>query len=378
MRILIGMTRSDTMASGSFKHIVQIGQRFRAEGVEVAYAIGHNGPAAEYLKKCDFKVYEMPYLERDLKVFRDFISLLQLILIILQFRPNVCSWHTAKIGALGRIASLLTFRKNFYIPHGVPFFESEHNKGYMMYRRLEKVLGVLPATIVGVCEFDTEQYLKLGVPESKTMTIHNGMRAVGERKHLLAKGEKVIFITAARFEDQKDYPTLAAAVNRLAADHKDFELHIYGDGRKEAYVRSLFSEIPEQVKFMGVVEDLTTALLQAHVFVLSSHWEGLPRTIIEAMSCNMPVVATSVGGVKELINHGKTGYLVEPGDSDAVYRYMKEYLVAPELIIEHGGASYRKYKAEFTLDLMLEQYVKAYIPEIAEGRKIVAERVTDA
>lgn len=377
MKILIGMTRSDTMASGSFKHIVQIGDRFRTEGLEVAYVIGKSGPASEYLKNRDFKVYELPSLERDLAIFKDVLSLLQLIFIILRFRPDICSWHTAKIGALGRVASFLTFRKSYYVPHGVPFFESVFNKGHKTYRSLEKVLAWLPSTIIGVCRFDTEQYLKLGVPARKTLTIHNGMKMMANRDLGLMKGDRIVFITAARFEDQKDYETLALALHKVTRTTRNFELHIYGDGRKEELVRQLFAEFDDIVHFKGVVEDLTTALMSAHVFILSSHWEGLPRTIIEAMSCKMPVIATDVGGVCELINHDRTGYLVQTADSNAMSEYMTSYINDPDRIIAHGCASYSKYKAEFTLEKMLDCYVSAYIPEAIASRKLVDGRITD-
>lgn len=378
MKILIGMTRSDTLASGSFKHIVQLGERFRKEGVNVAYVIGKSGPASEHLKRLGFHVYEMPRLERDLNVGKDMFSLLNLIYIILRFRPNLCSWHTAKIGALGRIASLLTFRKSYYVPHGIPFYESQYNKGHRKYRALEKLLGVLPSAIIGVCNYDTEQYLRLGISEKKTLTIHNGMRFLPEPPARAERKGKRVFLTAARFEDQKDYETLSKAVRGLAAYSSDFELHIYGDGRHEEAVRGMFADIQGPViRFSGVIDDLTLELRNADVFLLSSHWEGLPRTIIEAMSCALPVIATSVGGVSELIGHGKNGFLVEPRDDQNMGSYMREYLDSPELAVEHGLVSYRKFKANFTLERMLGHYVNEYIPP-AISSKPVTESVTDA
>lgn len=379
MRILIGMTRSDTVASGSFKHIVQIGERFRKEGITVAYAIGKSGPATQYLKERNFKVYEMQRLERDLNVIKDLLSLLQLIFIICRFRPSLCSWHTAKIGALGRIASMLTLRKSYYVPHGIPFFRSEHNKGHEKYRKLERLLGILPGTIIGVCNYDTQQYLELGIAKRKTLTIHNGMRTVQERDLEPKHGERVRFVTAARFEDQKDYITLAKAVHQLAEYSAEFELHIYGDGRQEQEVRALFADVQgAKIYFAGVIEDLTTALVKSDVFVLSSHWEGLPRTIIEAMSCSMPVIATDVGGVAELVEHQRTGYLIPPGGAEELYQSMRVYMDDPARIAEHGRTSYRKFKTEYTLDKMLTHYITEYLPPVAISTEVIGERASDA
>lgn len=362
MKILIGMTRTDTLASGAFKHILQIGRRFQHEGAQVAYVMGKNGPCAKVLQEQGHTVYLLPYLERDVSPLKDFISLLQLIKLILVFRPDICSWHTAKIGALGRMASALTFRKCFYVPHGVPFVDCPENKGSGVYRRLEKFLSYLPAKIIGVCRFDTDQYRMIGVPEQKLLTIPNGMKAVARRTRERQPGERITFITAARFEDQKDYETLAAAVWQLEPLFDKFKLLIYGDGRKEQAVRNGFAGIPAStVEFCGIVRDLAPELDKADVYVLSSHWEGLPRSIIEAMSSQMPVVATDVGGVAELVEHGKTGYLVPPKDVTALAGYMRRYIEQPGEIDDHAAGGRNKFDREYTLERMLDRYVEEYL-----------------
>ena len=375
MKILIGMTRSDTVASGSFKHIVQIGERFSAEGAEVAYVIGKTGPCSEILTAKGYKVYALPHLERELTCLKDLVSLFQLIWVILSFKPTLCTWHTAKIGALGRIASLLTLRRSFYVPHGVPFYDCPQNKGYKQYRRLEKILAYLPTTIVGVCHFDTNQYRALGVPERKLLTIHNGMRPMPLTERVITSETKVKFITAARFENQKDYDTLATAVHKLAPLVGSFELHIYGDGRKEVETRQLFGAlVDDAVFFHPVVNDFAPQLRDAHVFLLSSHWEGLPRTIIEAMSYQMPVIATDVGGVREMIDHGNSGYLVAPEDAESFAAHMQTYIEKPTMIAEHGWNSHKKYEAEFTLARMLDRYVDSYIDPVREASSVALHK----
>jgi glycosyltransferase involved in cell wall biosynthesis len=380
MKILIGMTRSDTMASGSFKHIVQIGEGFRRAGCEVAYVIGKTGPVCDFLSARGFQVYSLPSLERDLSPLKDVVSLFGLLKILVQFNPDICSWHTAKIGALGRIASAILFRRSFYVPHGIPFFESRHNNGHEKYRLLEKILSYLPSKIVGVCQFDTDQYLKLGVPETKAITIHNGMPAVSTPRSEPGSRprDRVVFLTAARFEGQKDYQTLASAVRRVAQIYPNrFELHIYGDGPQEHQTRELFSGIDAPVIFKGFIEDMTVALRSADVFVLSSHWEGLPRSIIEAMSCRLPVIATDVGGVKELIVHGHSGYLVAHANAEAIVDAMVEYVENEALWRKHAESSYARFNAEFTVEKMLDKYLEAYLPE-ANREPAITKTIRDA
>jgi len=189
--------------------------------------------------------------------------------------------------------------------------------------------------------------------------------------------EKMVFLTAARFENQKDYQTLAKAVRRVAlACPGQFELHIYGDGPQEQQTRELFSGIEAPIIFKGFIEDITVALKGADVFILSSHWEGLPRSIIEAMSCRLPVIATDVGGVKELVVHGHSGYLVGHANDEAMVDAMVAYIKNEALWRAHAESSYARFNAEFTLEKMLDKYVQAYLPETS-GAPAIAKSVRD-
>ncbi len=360
MKILIGMTRSDTIVSGSFKHICQIGEKFRQEGADVIYVMGGNGDAITQLQDSGFTVHAMPGLKRDLNPISDILSLLSLIWLIVKERPNICSWHTAKIGALGRIASMLTFKKSFYIPHGVPFVNTPENKGYKKYQILEKLLSFLPSKIIGVCEFDRNEYLRIGVPAKKLLVIKNGM--LGKQDHAWQLTDAPVhFITAARFEDQKDYATLAKACDILLHNGREFTLSIYGDGQYELDIKKMFENFPEGViKFCGVVDDFAEKLAAADVFILSSFWEGLPRSIIEAMACKKPVVASDVGGCSELVSSGVNGYLIPIRDEEAMYKGMLIYIEKPEQIITHGAASFKRYQEMYTLEVMQEAYCREY------------------
>lgn len=359
MKVLIGMTRSDTIVSGSFKHICQIAERFKNEGADVFFVLGGDGAAIQILQQKGYKVYSLNKLHRNLSLLNDIIVFFQLLWIILKERPNVCSWHTAKIGALGRVVSTLSFRKSFYVPHGVPFVNTPENKGYKVYERLEKILAWLPSKIICVCDFDRNEYLRIGVPSSRLKVILNGM--VGKRRNGEREDGAIKFISAARFEPQKDYRTLAYACNKLWNEGFKFSLDIYGDGALEAEVRDMFSEVPSGiVNFCGVVDNFADQLVSSDVFVLSSFWEGLPRSIIEAMACGVPIIASDVGGCSELVLNDVSGYLIPVRDGDSMYSSMKMYICNHDLLEVHGERGYRNYIENYTLNRMLECYVREY------------------
>ncbi|MEG3754088.1 glycosyltransferase [Psychromonas arctica] len=360
MKVLIGMTRSDTMVSGSFKHICQIGEKFREEGAEVVYAIGGDGEAIDKLREFGFKVHALTDLKREVSPFSDLFSLLKLIWLIISENPQVCSWHTAKIGALGRMAAMFTFKRSYYVPHGVPFVNTPENKGYKKYQLIEKILSILPSKIIGVCEFDKNEYLRIGVPDKKLLVIRNGM--LGKDNDTWQLTDKPVhFITAARFEDQKDYVTLSAACHQLLAANKAFTLSIYGDGQYEQEVKARFADFPEgMIHFCGVVDNFAEKLAEADVFILSSFWEGLPRSIIEAMACKKAVVASDVGGCSELIIEQESGYLVPIRNAEVMAKSMIEYVDDKQKIVDHGLAAYTLYQQKYSLPVMLTSYAEEY------------------
>jgi glycosyltransferase involved in cell wall biosynthesis len=373
MKVFIGMTRSDTIVSGSFKHICQIGDAYRKNGAEVVYFLGGRGAAVDVLLEQGFKVYSSTSLKRELNPLWDIWSLLVLLWLIIKERPDVCSWHTAKIGALGRVASFLSGRKSYYVPHGVPFVNTPENKGYKKYEVIERILAFLPSKIIGVCAFDRHEYLRIGVNDKRLLVIPNGMQGIKESSDINATNDGVTkFITAARFEPQKDYFTLAKACHRLISEDFSFKLDIYGDGFMEEDIKSLFSDLPHgTVSFMGVVVNFSTRLAAANVFVLSSFWEGLPRSIIEAMACCKPIIASDVGGCSELIKNEESGFLIPIRNDGAMYEAMKNYIQRPEDIKSHGLVSLQQYKSGYTLEAMQEAYCREY-GIIKAGQKYVS------
>lgn len=126
-----------------------------------------------------------------------------------------------------------------------------------------------------------------------------------------------------------------------------FRLLLAGDGRlrTEIQQRAQAAGIASQVGFLGWVYDISEFLNQVHVLVLPSLWEGTPRIILEAFYHYVPVIATNVGGVSEIIEHGKTGFLVPARSADALAETMELALNNRALVAEMGAAA-RRYVVE--------------------------------
>ncbi len=167
----------------------------------------------------------------------------------------------------------------------------------------------------------------------KTTVIPNGMitsdfpaKITREeaRAEFAVAPETFFWLAVGTLRPAKDYPNLLAAVAQCAKVSSNFQMYIAGDG---AHLDALGAEaaalgLEGIVHFLGSRSDIAQLFRACDAYVISSAWEGLPNTVMEAMASGVPVVATDVGGVRELIEPGVEGFLVPPGDSEALAEQM--------------------------------------------------------
>ena len=163
--------------------------------------------------------------------------------------------------------------------------------------------------------------------------------------------DEVLFVSAARLDPQKNPVGLAEAF----APVRGGRLVLAGDGSLRAAV-----EGRERVQVLGVREDVPELLAAADVFVLASDWEGHPVAVMEAMAAGLPVVATRVGGVPELVEHGVTGLLVERGDMRGLGEAMASLARDAARRSEMGETGRRRAAVCFSVRTMVEAYQKLF------------------
>jgi glycosyltransferase involved in cell wall biosynthesis len=148
------------------------------------------------------------------------------------------------------------------------------------------------------------------------------------------------FVSVGRLSAQKGYPLLIEACARLAAQGRDFELTLVGDGELRAELEALIDrhDLRARVRITGLADGarVREELSAARVFVLPSFAEGLPVVIMEALALGRPVLATSVAGVPELVS-ADCGWLVPAGSVDALVEAMQRALATPVAELERMG-----------------------------------------
>jgi glycosyltransferase involved in cell wall biosynthesis len=139
-------------------------------------------------------------------------------------------------------------------------------------------------------------------------------------------------------------------------------LALVGSGSQRAELEAAAAryDLESSIVFRGARSDVAAELRSAAVFVSASHEEGWPNAIMEAMACQLPVVATAVGGTPELVENGSTGTLVGPRQprllADAILRYLEE----PHTRSEHGAAGRARICAQFTIENTVAAYEQLY------------------
>jgi glycosyltransferase involved in cell wall biosynthesis len=169
-------------------------------------------------------------------------------------------------------------------------------------------------------------------------------------------------VFAGRLAPEKDVATLLRAARHVATVRPQFRLAIAGSGPCEAELKDLAAKLRVEgvVEFLGEVRDMPALLRRASLFVLPSITEGLPLTVLEAMACGLPVVATSVGGTPEAVDDGVSGLLVPSGDAAALADALLRVHSNADEVRAMGLAGRRRVQALFDVRSMVLQYESTY------------------
>jgi len=187
----------------------------------------------------------------------------------------------------------------------------------------------------------------------------------------------VLFVCVARFAPQKNHSLLLNSFAQGPASNPNAHLVLVGEGilheRLVAQAKNL--GLTRQVHFLGLRTDIPEVLGAADVFVLSSDFEGNPLSVMEAMAAGLPIVSTGVGGVPDLMESGKEGILVQPGDVQGLSDSMTFLLQNRELRKCLGTAAARRAKEHFDVPVMVRAYEKIYEDLVGYQRRVEAESV---
>ena len=329
--------------------------------VHVAFLL-NRGPLSERLEQAGIQVHCLRGNEGFVRPLRELIELVR------SRHFDLVHLYGFKTSLLGRIVFKLLSRSTQVI-HGIrgQHVSQSVDTGSLTTRtaiQVERFLSPLIDYYVsnskGAIEFLTER----GLPDHKFIWIPSGIDAREWQSTIPDAKPAPSIACVARFHAQKRHADLVEALAVLASDGTAFRCILVGDGPLLGSVKAQVNRLGlyEFVKFAGRIEPsaIKDILKEADVFVLSSEWEGLPRSVIEAMASELPVVGTDVNGTNELVIHGVTGLLVPPRDPTALARSLTTLLLDAQMRREMGRRGRRRVEEEFDLRKTTRQLEEFY------------------
>ncbi len=324
-------------------------------GWEVTLAYGPTSdptPALARLERSGrVPMIRVPDLVRDIRPLSDFKAYRTLRALMARGDYDVVHTHTSKAGLLGRRAARGLRSRVVHTPHG----HVVHGYfGPALTRAIvaaERRAARWCDTIVVLTNRGREDHLAAGVGRpDQFVTIPSGVPLAAFRSGLPARGAAraalgldegaIVAGCVARLVRVKGQHVLLEAAARLCPLHPALRILLAGDGEDRAALegRATKEDLRGRVTFTGRLDDPRGALAAMDLFVLPSLNEGQGRAAVEAMAAGIPVVASEVGGLPEVLDGGRAGLLVPPGDPEALAAALEDFLVHPEKARALAGA----------------------------------------
>ncbi len=287
--------------------------------------------------------------------------------------------HMATIWALRKLC--LQWQAEVLLAHGFPehllgrwaglwagvraLVQVEHNsrERYSPWRLAQaRWLSRRSACLIGVSEGVRQRLLQMGMPADKTLAIPNGIDlqryAAAAQQDFLQREPGLVM--SARFARQKDHASLIRALALLQAQGLRPKLYLAGTGKSSyrTVAQALVQELglQDQVQFLGHHGDIPGLLMSQQIFVLSTHYEGMPLALVEAMAAGCACVASLVPGVEGVLQDGVNGLLVPENDAQALAQALARLLKSPAQAAEMGRQARLRALTAHGRDLMTQRY----------------------
>ena len=362
-RIRVLQMISSWGTGGTENGLSLMGGLFGQEGIELKIVNFYSGEIPDsWWQKHGANYISIPCKALTLKSFFNLYRLLR------KEKPDVIDLYGLRVNLLGRVVGKLA---------GVPVIISGVRQTDDWRKWYHVMLDRLTSPLVDCYVSNSQAGYRITLDREKTKPekvkiIYNGIDlkgfnvAVDKKAVLKAVGvdnpESTVFITPAAFRYEKGHETLVTAIAKYEAMLENCVFLFAGGGVLRAKIEQMVADLNLQnkIKFLGNRTDVIELLKASDVFVLPSYFEGLPRSVAEAMAAGLPVVATAVSGTPELVDDGVTGLLVPPKDYDALGSAILRLKDNKELACSLGNAGRKKAYENYDVNNIVSQLANLY------------------
>lgn len=360
LRLAYAVTRGD-IVGGAQVHVRDLSRAMRAAGHDAAVMTGSEGLLTEQLADSGVPFFVVPGLVRPIQPRNDVRAVAGLVAALRSWAPDILSMHSSKTRLVGALATRIVPTRTLASIHGWAFSPAVRDAKSATYAAVEGLSARIVDRVITVSHFGRGLALRYHVvPRAKLGTIHNGMPDLAQAPPVPTSGSGCRILMVARHEKPKDHATILDALAQLR--DLEWRLDVVGGGRllDDNRARADTLGLSDRVHMMGESDQVPHMMGQSDVFALITRAEGLPRSIIEAMRSRLPVVASDVGGVNELVVNGVTGALCRRSDPADVARALRPVIESSELRRRLGDAGRERYEAHFTFERMFDETLAVY------------------
>lgn len=335
---------------------------------------GSEGSLIEEARQQGIALELLPTLVRQISPLQDLRTLQVLVQHLRQERYTIIHTHSSKAGILGRIAAHVAgVPVILHTVHGWSFHDYMPLITRWLYILLERLCARYSDVLIVVTRRDEEKGLRAGIgrPDQyrlirSAIPLQQFDPSRGQRQQvrlaLNIPQQALVLGNIGRFSPQKNPLDWVRIAGSLAERYPDLYFLMVGDGPLRPAVEAELQRqgIASRTRLTGLRRDIPQMLSAMDIFLLTSLWEGLPRVLPQAMSMGLPVVANQADGTQEAIQHGVTGFLVQPGHLEKAVNYCAQLIEDPALRRSLGEAGQEFARREFDLARMLEQIDQTY------------------
>lgn len=374
MKLLYIITKGEV--GGAQKYVQILASYLSTNGVYVTVVCGNGVWLRENLSK-EVEFIHVPQLtrikDRSLIVtLFDIGCLIKLYFLIRKRKFDIIHTNSTKAGFIGRIAAKLAKTPCvIHTIHGSPLLEELGILRLCLLKAAERIVANWTDAFIAVSHSDRTSYCALGIyPQKIFDVIHNGVsvqylkidKQVLKQKMELSPGSKIVG-TISNLYPTKGIQYLILASVQIIAKYPEVTFIIVGDGPQRDYLKMLGKRIgltTDKIVFTGYQKDINEYLSIFDIFILSSIKEGCPFALLEAMAFGLPVVATRVGGVEEIIEHNKSGLLIPPKSETALATAIDELLLDKAKRVELGENARTRVNELFNESTMVYHTINLY------------------
>jgi len=368
-KILYLITQSEL--GGAQKNALDLARALKGKH-EILVAAGEDGGGSFFgkLEQAGIPFKKLHWLHRRLNPFLDFLAFWEIKELLKKEKPAILHLHSSKAGFLGSLAVDPQKTKIIYTVHGAVFEAPFKILSKKLFLWLEKLTAPKKRKIICVSQNDKNLWLKnKAALEEKLVVVRNGLNLENivflekekARQDLTLPQDAKIIGCIANFYPEKGLSYLIEAANILKQKNIDPIFALIGDGKERKDLEEKIKKYHlENFLLLGRKSNAVQYLKAFDLLVLPSVKEGLPYVILEAMAAGLPIVASRIGGIPEMIEEGQNGFLTEPRDAQALAQKIAEILENPAIAQKFGQVSKEKLP-QFSLSKMIDETERIYL-----------------